>query len=307
MSERAPLALFAFKRPDLLRQTVEALQKNAEARESFLYVFIDGPRRDDEKSKVDEVEAYCRAISGFKQIFIQRQTANRGLAKSIIAGVTEVVNQHGQVIVVEDDLVTSPYFLRYMNEALEKYRYQDQVISIHGYVYPVQDSLPETFFLKGADCWGWATWARGWKYFESDGRRLLVELKSRGLKKRFDFDGAYPYVKMLEDQIAGRNDSWAIRWNASAFLRDKLTLYPGRSLVHNIGFDSSGTHCADGAQFDVQLADRPLQLADISVEESEVAFEKIKKYLVSLSGPDSASRSLPRRFILKLKALFSKL
>jgi hypothetical protein len=303
----SPIALFAFKRPDLLRQTVEALQKNAEARESLLYVFIDGPRREDEKAKVDEVEAYCRAISGFKQVFIQRQSANRGLARSIIAGVSEVVNQHGQVIVVEDDLVTSPYFLRYMNEALEKYRHQEKIISIHGYVYPVQDTLPETFFLKGADCWGWATWARGWKYFEADGKKLLAELATRKLKKRFDFDGAYPYVKMLEDQIAGRNDSWAIRWNASAFLRDKLTLYPGRSLVHNSGFDSSGTHCADGTQFDVQLADRPLQLVDVPIEESAEAFAKIKKYLVSLSGPDSASLSFSRRFILKLKTLFSKL
>ena len=127
-----------------------------------------------------------------------------------------------KVIVLEDDLVTSPHFLQYMNDGLGIYERDDRVISIHGYSYPVHGKLPETFFLRGADCLGWATWKRGWDLFEDDGQRLLNELERRNLTRSFDFDGSYPYTQMLRDQIAGSNSSWAVRWYASAFLRDKL-------------------------------------------------------------------------------------
>jgi SAM-dependent methyltransferase len=155
-----------------------------------------------------------------------------------------------------------------MNDGLWKYQEDEQVISIHGYIYPLEQTLPETFFLKGADCWGWATWKRGWDLFESDGQSLLDELKRQKLTRLFDLDGSYPYTKMLQDQILGRNNSWAIRWYASAFLKDKLTLYPGRSLVHNIGLDGSGIHCSVTSDFSSKLANYPISIEKILVDES---------------------------------------
>ena len=264
----APVALFVYNRPWHTRQTVEALLANPEALETPLLVFSDAPKDGTARNAVAEVRSFLRGIAGFKSVSVVERESNFGLARSIIDGVSSVCEQHGRVIILEDDLVTSPYFLKFMNDGLEKYRDDQRVISIHGYIYPVERELPESFFLKGADCWGWATWKRGWELFEPDGRRLLDELKRRKLTCQFDFDGRYPYTKMLKDQIAGKNNSWAIRWYASAFLNDKLTLYPGRSLVHNIGADGSGTHCSETRDFSGELATAPIAVRNIAVGES---------------------------------------
>jgi hypothetical protein len=141
---------------------------------------------------------------------------------------------------------------------LTVYQSEPDVISIHGYVYPVKEKLPETFFLKGADCWGWGTWKRGWDLFERDGEKLLDQLTRRNLIHRFDFDGAYRYSSMLKKQIAGKVDSWAVRWNASAFLNDKVTLYPGQSLVRNIGGDEFGTHTKSLTAFATAVSSVPV-------------------------------------------------
>lgn len=267
----APVALFVYNRPQHTRQTVEALLANAESAQTPLYIFSDAPKNAAANKEVTEVRSMLRNITGFKSVTIIERENNLGLANSIIAGVSHICAEHGRVIVLEDDLVTSPYFLKFMNEGLEKYQDEHQVISIHGYIYPVEQVLPETFFLKGADCWGWSTWKRGWDLFDPDGKKLLAELKRRKLTRQFDFDGSYPYIKMLKNQITGKNDSWAIRWYASAFLADKLTLYPGRSLVHNTGIDGSGTHCSDTMDFSGEFAHSPITVEDIEVEENPIA------------------------------------
>ncbi len=256
----APIALFAYNRSNHLRQTVEALLANELAAESECWIFCDGPRSEVDTPRVQDVQEYCGSVSGFRKVHVQASLVNRGLAQSIISGVTEVCRERGRVIVVEDDLVTSPFFLRYMNEALELYEQDEEVISIHGYVYPVDGPLPETFFLRGADCWGWATWRRGWALFNADGNQLLAELERRGLTRDFDLDGAYGYTEMFRQHCAGKNNSWAIRWHASAFLKDRLTLYPGRSLVENIGHDRSGTHCGNSDEFRPRLSQTPITL-----------------------------------------------
>src|SRR3989337_2261525 len=184
-----------------------------------------------------------------------------------------------QIIVLEDDLLSSPFFLKFMNEGLEYYKDEDKVISINGYLFPVIARLPETFFLKGADCWGWATWKRGWDLFEPDGEKLLGDMRKRHLKKEFDFNGAYPYTKMLEDQTRGKNNSWAIRWYASAFLNDKLTLYPGRSLTKNIGTDASGTHCGKTDLYESQISLNPIEITDIPIEENRSAREEFGRFM----------------------------
>jgi hypothetical protein len=222
------------------------------------------------------------------------------LAESIIQGVTEILQQSEKVIVLEDDMVVSPYFLEYMNEALERFVDDDRVISVHGYVYPVDIELPEAFFLPGADCWGWATWRRGWALFNSDGQYLLDELVRRHLIQEFDYNGAYPFLNMLKDQIKGENNSWAIRWYASAFLTNKLTLYPGRSLVNNIGNDSSGTHCGDSDSMDAKLSETKINLNNIVVEPSQMGREAFEIFL------RQSQKRLLHRLLGKAWRLFSK-
>jgi hypothetical protein len=267
----SPIVLFVYNRPSHTRQTIEALQKNEFADGSELFIYSDAAKNNQSEIAVDEVRQYIKSIDGFRSIKIIERDKNWGLANSIIDGVSTVVNQYGRVIVLEDDMVTSPYFLNYMNEALDRYADDERVISVHGYVYPVAQVLPEAFFLRGADCWGWATWRRGWRLFNPDGQYLLKELERQNLLNAFDFNGTYPFSDMLANQIAGKNDSWAVRWYTSAFLAGKLTLYPGRSLVHNIGNDSSGTHCDANLSHDVELSDSPIDLSTVSVTASELA------------------------------------
>lgn len=265
----APVVLFVYNRLDHIQRTVNSLKQNKLAEESDLVIYSDAPKLEIQSDNVREVRQYIRQIGGFKSVTIHERRVNFGLAHSIINGVTTIVNKYGRIIVLEDDMVISPYFLSYMNEALEKYADNDRVVSIHGYVYPVEQPLPETFFLPGADCWGWATWSRGWACFNNDGQILLDELKRRKLIRAFDYNSTYPFSKMLEGQIKGSNDSWAVRWYASAFLAGKLTLYPGRSLVHNIGNDNSGTHCGETADLDAKLSSTPINLSDIDLEPSQ--------------------------------------
>lgn len=278
----APVALFVYNRPHHTQLTVEALLANPLASSSELFVFSDAPRSEADRAAVDQVRSYVRSISGFKKISLVEQPENLGLAGSIISGVTGIVARFGKIIVLEDDLVTSPFFLQYMNEALEIYSDDERVISIHGYVYPLQDSVPELFFIRGADCWAWATWKRGWDIFQPDGAILLRELRNQKLTRRFNFDNSYPYIKMLEAQVLGKNSSWAIRWNASAFLAGKLTLYPGRSLARNAGFDNSGTHCGSDDRFDVELSATPITVSRIPVRESEQAFRAFRNFFRKL-------------------------
>jgi hypothetical protein len=269
ISKTAPIALFVYNRRDHAQRAIDALKKNILADDSDLIVFSDAPKSDVQADAVHEVRKYISEIDGFKSVTIVKREANLGLARSIIGGVTTIVNKYGRIIVLEDDMVTSPFFLTYMNEALEKFADDERVVSIHGYVYPVVHPLPEAFFLPGADCWGWATWSRGWAFFNSDGQFLLDELKRRKMIRAFDLNGAYSFSKMLEGQIKGTNDSWAVRWYASAFLAGKLTLYPGRSLVHNIGNDDSGTHCGESADFDANLSSTQIRLSNINSEPSQ--------------------------------------
>jgi hypothetical protein len=291
----APICLFAYKRPLHLRRTIDALRRNPPASRSHLVIYSDGAKGAGDVSAVQEVRSVCQAVSGFASVRIVEQESNLGLSRSVISGVTEMCNMFGRVIVLEDDLVVSPYFLDYMNAALNIYEMDESVFSIHGYVFPVRAQLPETFFLLGADCWGWATWHRAWKNFEMDGSRLLENLSRRNLLRRFDFNGAYDYSGMLKQQIDGRIDSWAIRWQASALLMGGLTLYPGRSLVRNIGFDDTGTHSSATTRFDVDVSDTPIRIDRIPLVENEAALAAFADYYRALRPTGI------RRAVLRLK------
>lgn len=267
----APIILFVYNRKDHTERLIRSLLANELAQESDLIIYSDGPKTDQDIPLVEEVRSYIQTIRGFQNISIVEQQKNKGLAQSVIDGVTQVVNTYGKVIVLEDDLVLAPYFLAFMNDALEKYEAVPQVGHIQGCDFTNSNDLPATFLIKWTGSWGWATWNRAWVYFNPNGVELLSELKKRKLNKQFDFDGAYPFTRMLERQVRGENDSWAIRWNASLFLRDILSLNVGRSLVQNKGFDGSGTHC--GGE---ELYGSNLWLSELPVEKIQPIEENLK-------------------------------
>ncbi len=289
----APIILFTYNRPEHTQQTLNALKQNVLADESVLHVYVDGLKDgagSDAEEKHNQLKEVIKAQKWCKEIIIHESPINLGLAESVKRGVTEIVNQYGKVIVLEDDLVTSKYFLKFMNDALTMYEKNEEVVCITGYIYPVKKELPETFFLKGADCWGWATWKRGWDLFEQDGTKLLAELNIKNLIDEFDFNKSYPYSQMLKDQISAKNDSWAILWYASAFLKNKLTLYPGISMVHNIGIDGTGMHSGGLTdKFDVVLNQNEVVLKPISILEDKKSKQFIASYFYEVFGTKKKS------------------
>lgn len=296
----APIALFAYNRPQHLRRTVEALAGNALAAESELFVFLDGPKNDSDRILNSEIRDYVLSLNEFLSVSLIEQEQNLGLAASITGGVSRLLETHESVIVMEDDILTSPFFLRYMNDALNAYRNERTVASVHGFMYEVA-GLPETFFLKGADCWGWATWSRAWQVFDANGERLLESLITEGLVEGFDLDGAMPNTQMLRDQISSRNDSWAIRWHASTFRKGMLTLHPGRSLVQNIGLDGSGTHCLDvPPHLDVRAAAGPVCVERLPIAENAMARKSIIEFLRTQSPKRVGKTGLISRIIRAL-------
>lgn len=271
----APILLFAYNRPRHLQHTVEALAHNPLAQESELFVFSDGARTEDDREDVELVRSYIHTIEGFKTVHRIERDRNYGLAANIIDGVTDIVNRYGRVIVLEDDLVTAPGFLQFMNDALDTYADEPRVGHIQAYDFTQNPRLPETFLIKFTGSWGWATWQRAWQHFNPDGQYLLNELHRRHLTSRFDFNGKYGFTRMLRRQVEGKNNSWAIRWNASLFLQDILSLNVGRSLVQNEGFDGSGTHCGADHLYEAQLYKERLRVEKISPVTENLEARKI--------------------------------
>jgi glycosyltransferase involved in cell wall biosynthesis len=296
----APIVIFAYNRPLHLRQTVEALLKNEYASDSDLIIYSDGYKDEKSREGVEKTREYIQSVTGFKSIKVVEREKNWGLASNIIDGVTTVVNKYGRIIVLEDDLLTSPYFLKYMNEGLEKYAHCEEIASIHGYLYPVKDRLPENFLLKHTDSLGWGTWKDSWTIFNPDGDALLKYLHKENLVRRFNFNNSYNFEKMLRYQVEGKNNSWAIRWYASAFLANKLSLFPNKSLVCHNGNDELGTNSSYGDDWlNVELSDTSIHLTDIPIEENEEVrakyenffrhthgnlYKKIRKKIMSIYG-----------------------
>lgn len=264
----APIVLFAYNRPEHTAAALGSLAANDLASRSEITIYCDGPRTPDDESNVRRVREVVRRARGFAAVRVVERPENLGLARSVITGVSELLAVHDRVIVLEDDLVTSPFFLRFMNAALDRYASDDRVISVCGYRYPVPGPLPETFFLPGTFCWGWGTWRRGWALFEADARRALEEIVRRNLIYEFDFRGSYRMTRLLQRTAIGdsRADSWATRWMAAAIIHGKLTLYPGESLVSNIGFDGTGRHAPRDRRYETRLATHCPRVADIPVE-----------------------------------------
>lgn len=255
----APIAVFAYNRPLILLETLEALTANKESIESVLYVFCDGAKvgaSDKEIQLINEVRAVVKQKQWCKEVIVYESEINHGLSKAIIGGVNQILDKHDRIIVLEDDLVVSPFFLNYMNTALDLYKENESVISIVGYNYPLtfSEDFPETYFLKNADCLGWGTWKRGWNLFEKDARVLLNQIENMNAKKEFDFDNQYPYIKMLKKVAEGTVNSWAIRWYASGFVNNLVTLFPKKSLVRHIGHIGSNVKADNSDVFGWEIS-----------------------------------------------------
>lgn len=244
----APIILFAYRRPWHLAQVVDSLLANPSSSGSDLIVFSDASRSEKDSGKVAAVRDFLGTVRGFRNVQVIRREENYGLSRNIVQGVSAVLGKHGKAIVLEDDITVSNVFLEFMNQGLEQFASDDSIASITGFAYEPEISMPSRYLLPFTSCWGWGTWMRSWNGFRADGSSLLHEIRSRKLSRKFDLDGTYPYSRMLEDQIAGRNDSWAIRWYASTFLKDQMTIYPEKSLVSNIGWDGTGEHCENTSE-----------------------------------------------------------
>ncbi|MBD1387236.1 glycosyltransferase [Mucilaginibacter rigui] len=284
MPTPAPIALFVYNRPYHTGQTLSYLQKNLLAAQTDLFIFSDGPKTDADKASVDAVRQLANQVTGFKTVQVIAREQNMGLANSIISGVTQLVSEYGKVIVFEDDLVSSPYTLQYFNDALAHYADTEHVMHISAYMFPLQDNtLPETFFFRAAFSWGWATWARAWKNFEPDVDVLMARFDADKIHQ-FSIEGTMNFWKQMQDFKARKNNSWAIRWYASVFLNNGLTLNPAQSLIHNIGHDGTGVHSNIEDTYGVQVAQQAVKYFPDVLQENKPAYNAIKYFLKNRKG-----------------------
>lgn len=248
----APIVVFAYNRPDHLRKTLEALSKNDLADQSDLIIYCDGPKEgasEAQLSAIDEVRSVSHEKQWCKRVTVVESEQNKGLADSIVAGVTSAVEEYGRVIVLEDDIVTSKGFLRFMNDALDLYENDERVMHVSGYMYPHRGKLAETFFCALPLCWGWATWRRAWRFFDDDVQKWIDYYGDNGLWNKFNVFGGNILQKQLEDNAKGVIKTWFVKWHSSVLFHDGLALFPGRSLVNNIGMDGTGEHCSQNGSF----------------------------------------------------------
>ena len=284
MINLAPVAVFAFNRPVHLRNLLLSLSANINAELTSVVVFLDGPRNDYDRQQQAQILNVLQDQYPFKSLSTVVSVENKGLARSIRSGVTQLLVDHPRLIVLEDDLILSPSFLEFMNQGLEIYENRSEVASIHGFQYPVKEVLREPVFFRGADCWGWATWSDRWDQVSFDAQKLLDEIRDSGLIDAFNLSGGMDFYGMLQRQANGEVDSWAICWHASMFLQNKLTLYPPSSLVQNRGNDGSGIHSGVNDIFETELINSDEWQFPTKIEESVVFRNLLSAFYKSSLG-----------------------
>jgi hypothetical protein len=256
MKSKAPIVLFVYNRHLHTRRTVEALEKNDLVEESDLFIFSDAPKSEDAVKDVDEVRRYIKTIGGFKSVTIIEREENLGLAKSIVSGVTEIIDRFGRIIVLEDDMVTSTNFLKFANEALEFYRYDLRISAISGYTYPIEmpdDYNQDVYISLRGSPWGWASWKDRWDKIDWEVENFEYFIKDKETRRLFSRLGD-DLIDRLVLRMKGKIDAWSIIRTASQFKSNEYTLYPTVSKVMNIGCDSSGVNFrSNTSDWDVNL------------------------------------------------------
>jgi hypothetical protein len=303
----APIVLFVYNRPELTLQTLRALKEAEHSQESTLYIFSDGPKEKNDPAalqKINAVREIIRQEQWCKEVIIRESEQNKGLADSVISGVTEVVSKHERVIVLEDDIIVSRGFLTYINQALDLYAKEDHVAGVSGFCYHESTTAPDVFLLPIACSWSWATWKRTWDYYNADSNTLIQRISSTKQQHQFDF-GHYPFFKMLEDQAAGRVNSWAIRFYASIFLKKKFFLYPKFSLVSNVGFGAAATHTKEKIElFNKHISNQNIRVIKTSIQDSQ---ETIKLTEAAFKKSFEKQKPAPTTMRKRLKSYISRI
>ncbi|THB66153.1 MAG: glycosyltransferase [Gammaproteobacteria bacterium] len=262
----APIVLFVYNRPDHTKKTIEALSNNKASSDSNLFIFSDGPKTISDKVAVDEVRNCLKNITGFKSVNIIERAENIGLANNVIQGVTEIVQTYGKVIVLEDDIVASPVFIEYMNSLLSNFESRTDIFSVTGYNFPsttmkIPNNYKEDLYLSyRAMSWGWGTWKDRWQKVDWNVRDFQT-LKNDKIKINQFNKGGDDLFPMLQRQMLGEINSWAIRFCYAHFVNKSYCIYPVKPYVKNIGFDGSGVHCNSKSGYkyysDILAADLP--------------------------------------------------
>lgn len=287
MKNLAPIVLFVYNRPKHTQDMIEALAKNNFAKESDVYIFSDNTKKEKDIENVRKVRTYIDSIkqkNWFANVYIEKAEKNKGLAKSVINGVTRVINKYDKVIVLEDDLIPSKVFLEYMNKALDFYEKKESIWSISGYNIPIQ--IPKNYkfdiYLGYRGCsWGWATWKDRWNTVDwkvSDYKEFKNNYKKRKQMNR----GGPDMAQMLDSQMQGLCDSWAIRWCYEQSKQNKYTIYPVKSLVINQGLDGTGTHSGTTKDFDVEISERIPELYNNLPVDKEITTNFYNKYKLGI-------------------------
>lgn len=301
MNNLAPIVLFTYNRLDHTKQTVEALRANLYAKESVLYIYSDAPKTEVAGEAVQAVRDYLHTIDGFREVYIILREENWGLARNIMDGVTEIVNQYGKIIVLEDDIITSKYFLKYMNDALEIYKESPRVMNVSAYMYPlVTEDLPEVFFMHYGYCWGWATWKSAWSYFEREPEKLIQEFTKDDIY-RFNLEGAVDVWQQVIANEEGQLYTWAVFWYAAIFRNQGLTLTPRASLTLNVGMDGTGEHCGTTNLYDSAVNTDVIQYFPLEIQELPLARARHRLFF------ERQKQSFLRRLVSKGKNSIRKL
>ena len=276
-SQVAPIAYFCYNRPDHTRRSLEALRKNYLAPQSKLFIFSDGPKNEKAVQGVKEVREYIKSnTEGFASVEIIEREKNYTCPGNIIDGCKRVAEEFGRLVVVEDDILTSPYFLTYINDGLELYKDDDKVGAISAWLDPqytvLGDKLPESFFMNVVHIWGWGTWWRVWKDYEFDAGKLLEQIKAAGREDEFNLGvKSKPNSRNLQLQAAGKICTWDYQLGASAFLHNRISLSSRYAYSNNIGCDGTGIHCGptDYYKVNVRLSEEYHPLKKIPIELNE--------------------------------------
>ena len=278
MIDNTPVIIFCYRRK--IDKLINSLLKNKEAKETELFIFSDGYKSEIDKKDVINIRESLKKISGFKLVHIVESDKNKGLANSIIDGTTEVINKFGKTIVLEDDLIVSPYFLNFMNKSLRLYQNKKNIWSVSGYspVIPKLDNCKNEVYLSlRSSSWGWATWVDRWKKVDWSINDFKVLKKNKEKIKSFE-QGGNDLFKMLELQYLGKIDSWAIRWCYSQFINSSYSVTPKISMIQNNGFsDGVGVHnFGKGYCWQVKLAE--VKINDLEAQFNIEISNHFKKY-----------------------------
>jgi hypothetical protein len=310
----APIVLFIYNRPEHTRKTIQALAANQEARDSVLFVFADGPKTGasgETLQQIEETRNVIKSASGFKEIRLEESPENKGLANAVIYGTSKISSEYGRVITLEDDVLVSKYFLKYMNVALKRYHGNENIYMVAGYTFPYSRETPahNSFFLPVTTTQAWGTWQRAWKHFDAAATGYKELKENEQLKKDFNLDNSYNYSQALINQMESRRiNSWAIRWWWTVFRKKGLVLFPDKSLVKNIGWDGSGTHSGSDNPYVDKNWDANYFISSFpeKIEANEQQEALLKKYLKNVAHLQGAAvpvstKSLLQKLVAKFK------